>query len=117
MDCARLVVIVAAGIIKIRIVGDTVVIAKGAKAMGAIYSKGKKKQLIVVGRGTKVTFELASVEASGGGQVKLRATPTAKDDESRPFEMKSKLMIATKGMSFIGYVAGNQEIAIGAAKK
>ena len=93
---------------------DIVVIARGAKARGAIYSKGKKKQLIVVGRGTKVTFELTSIDASGGGQIKLRATPAAKDDESRVFEMKSKLMIATKGTSFIAYVAGKQEVVTAA---
>ena len=52
-------------------VGDTVVIPKGAEAIGAIVDGATKK---IFGMGGKMTFRLESVDAMDGQKVTIRAT-------------------------------------------
>ncbi len=85
---------------------DTLVVAKGSAANGAVYSREKKKLV----RGTKMNFHLASVVAVNGAKLKIRATPARKaDDESyRVLDAKS----AAQGAQFIGYVDGTQTLTL-----
>ena len=95
-------------------VGDTVVVTKGSAAIGTVYSREKKKQFVLVGRGTKVNFQLANVIAANGTKLKLRATiQTKKDEDSyRGIDSKSKEVAAAKGTQFIGYVDGPQTLKL-----
>ena len=92
---------------------EGVVIVKGSKAMGAIYSREKRKTIIMK-RGDKVNFQLASVVGVNGAKLKIRATPQRKadDDSYRAIDTKSKEMAATKGTQFIGYVDGAQTVTV-----
>ncbi len=95
-------------------VGDAVVVAKGSAAIGAVYSREKKKQFVGIGRGTKLNFQLANVIAANGTKLKLRATiQTKKDEDSyRGIDGKSKEVAAAKGTQFIGYVDGQQTLKL-----
>ena len=95
-------------------VGDTIVVVKGSDAIGAVYSREKKKQFVGIGRGAKVNFQLANVIAANGMKLKLRATiQTKKDDDSyRAIDSKSKEVAAVKGTQFIGYVDGQQTLKL-----
>ena len=92
---------------------EGVVIAKGSKAVGAIYSREKRKKIIMK-RGDKVSFQLASVTGVNGAKLKIRATPQKKadDDSYRAIDSKSKEMAAVKGTQFIGYVDGAQTVTV-----
>ena len=95
-------------------VGETVVVTKGSAAIGTVYSREKKKQFVVVGRGTKVNFQLANVIAANGTKLKIRATiQTKKDEDSyRGIDSKSKEVAAAKGTQFIGFVDGPQTLKL-----
>ena len=91
---------------------DTVIIAKGARATGEVYSGVKKKMF---GRESKVTYRLTQIVAVDGSTLKIRATPLAKDEESsnRPLETtgaKSKDLAAAKGSQITAYLAGGQAV-------
>ena len=90
---------------------DGVLIAKGSKAVGMIYSREKRKTIIMK-RGDKVNFQLASVTAASGAKLKVRATPQRKanEDSYRAIDSKSKDIAATKGTHFIGYIDGAQTV-------
>ena len=92
---------------------ESVVIAKGSKAVGAIHSREKRKKIIMK-RGDKVSFQLASVTGVNGAKLKIRATPQRKadDDSYRAIDSKSKEMAAVKGTQFIGYVDGAQTVTV-----
>ena len=92
---------------------EGVVIAKGSKAVGAIYSREKRKKIIMK-RGDRVSFQLASVTGANGAKLKIRATPQKKagDDSYRAIDSKSKEMAAVKGTQFIGYVDGAQTVTV-----
>lgn len=92
---------------------DGVLVAKGSKAVGAIYSREKRKNFIMK-RGDKVSFQLANVTAVNGAKLKIRATPQRKadDDSYRAIESRSKELAAAKGAQFIGYVDGAQTVAV-----
>ena len=97
--------------------GDTVVIAKGAAATGAVVDVAGKKKFLGMG-GSKVTFRLTQVDAVDGHKLNLRATPAknANGPGQRPLEpagkKPSKDLIAAAGMDYIGYIDGEQTASI-----
>ena len=86
-------------------VDGKVVVVKGATAKGVIVDKLKKKLLVI---GAKTTYQFTEVSASGGGTLKLRATPRAFEGSG-----KDKKLAAAKGGTFVGYVDGEQKLAVG----
>ena len=91
----------------IKIGGETV-IAKGATAHGELVNREKKKQFLVVGRGTKITIHLATVDSPDGAKLKLR-------DEPRPIENqgpKSKTVAVSKGTTTVAYTTGAQAVRL-----
>jgi len=95
-------------------VGDTVVIPKGAEAVGAIVDGAKKKMLVLTG---KITFRLETVDAVGGQTVTIRATEARRKDGSskRPLNTgggKSKNVAAAAGGEYVGYVDGANTVVV-----
>jgi hypothetical protein len=86
-------------------VEDTVVIPKGAEAVGVIVDGAKKK---VFGIGGKMTFRLERVNAVDGQKVAVRATPS----RNRNGLSKRLLKPATAGAEYLGYVDGSNTITI-----
>jgi serine/threonine-protein kinase len=94
-------------------VGGTVVIPKGAKALGEVHSSVKKRMF---GRESKVTYRLLEATSVNGTPLKIRATPSAKDGDAagRPLDPsgnKSKDIAAPKGTQVPAYLVGNQAVA------
>ena len=95
-------------------VEDTVVIARGATATGAIVDGAKKR---ILGIGGKVTFRLERVGAVNGQQVTIRATEGRHRDGSskRPVNTsasKSKGVAAAAGGDYMGYVDGANTVTV-----
>jgi hypothetical protein len=95
-------------------VGDTVVIPKGAEAVGAIVDGAKKKMLILTG---KITFRLDTVDAVGGQKVTIRATEVRRKDGSSKRQLntgggKSKNVAAAAGDEYMGYVDGATTVVV-----
>ena len=95
-------------------VEDTVVIARGATATGAIVDAAKKR---ILGIGAKVTFRLERVDAVDGQQVTIRATEVRHRDGSskRPVNTsarKSKGVAAAAGGDYMGYVDGANTVTV-----
>jgi len=89
-------------------VGGEIAIAAGSRAAGELFGKAKKKQFLVVGRGTKITVQLNTVDAPDGAKLKFR-------EEARPIEtpgLKSKTLAVAKGAVTVGYTAGAQAIRL-----
>ena len=95
-------------------VGDTVVISRGAEAIGAIVDGARRK---ILGIGGRITFRLERVDAVGGQHVNLRATPAPSRDGSskRPVNIslvKSKEMAAAAGAEYVGYIDGANTVLV-----
>ena len=90
----------------IRIGGETV-IAKGATAAGEL-SGIEKKKFLGVGRGTKVTVTLTTVNSPDGAKLKFKAEPRTVETPGP----KSKTIAVAKGAVAIGYTAGAQAIRV-----
>lgn len=96
-------------------VDDTLVIRKGAAALGLVVDAAKKKMMVL---GNKMTFSLNRVDAVDGQTVPLRATPVAHDDKEipkRPVETGSKHvkdLAASAGTAYSGYVVGPKTITV-----
>jgi serine/threonine protein kinase len=97
-------------------VGDKTVIAKGSTVSGAVTGESGKKFL---GMGkNKLTFRLTQVEAVDGRKIAVRATSGKNGDGPtiRPFETvkgtKSKGYAALQGTTYIGYIDGDQMVAV-----
>ena len=95
-------------------VGDTVVIPKGAEAIGAIVDGAKKK---ILGFGGKITFRLEKVDAVDGQKVTIRATQARRRDGSskRPVNTiggKSKEVAAAAGAEYLGYIDGANTVMV-----
>jgi serine/threonine protein kinase len=92
--------------------GGSVVIARGAPVTGEIASKAGKKFL---SKG-KLTFRLLKVEGVDGKPLKVRATPAdGPAGSSRPVDTKgsrSKTLAAARGAEYIGYIDGEQIVAV-----
>jgi hypothetical protein len=95
-------------------VNDTVVIAKGAAATGAIVDAAKKK---ILGIGGKMTFRLVTVEAVDGEKVAIRVTPAARSDGPPkrtldPGVGRSKDGAGAAGTVYTGYIDGARTISV-----
>ena len=87
-------------------VGAETVIQAGAKAVGEFASREKKKQFLVVGKGTKVMVQLKTVEGLNGAKLKLR-------DAARQIEtpgLKSKTIAVAKGAPLTARTEGRQAV-------
>ncbi len=98
-------------------IGDSIVIAKGAQARGEVYAREKRKQLIVAGRGTKLSLALLTVEAVNGTKLNIRATSATKTDKVSTRGLESggtrpKNLAATKGLVVLGYINGTQTVTL-----
>lgn len=89
------------------------VIAKGARATGAIYVQDGKRQ--VLSGGNKVTIQLRQVAALDGTQLNIRALAAPGPDPKRTLEasgQRPKTVIIPKGAATIAYVAGEQAVRL-----
>jgi serine/threonine-protein kinase len=89
-------------------VGDLLVIRKGALARGVVAAAGEKKFL----RDTKATMRLESIEAVDGQHIKIREAvgkerrPRTLEPSNKDARSKDKSILAPKGTEFIAYVDG-----------
>jgi len=86
-------------------VEDTVVIPRGAEAIGVIVDGAKKK---ILGIGGKMTFRLERVDAVNGRKVTIRATPSP----NRNGISKRSLKPATAGTEYLGYIDGSNTVTV-----
>ena len=96
-------------------VGNKTVIAKGATVTGAVTGETKKKFLGIGGH--KLTFRLSQVQAVDGRKIAVRAMAGKSDGTAiRTFDTgkgpKSKGYAALQGTVYIGYVDGDQMVAV-----
>jgi hypothetical protein len=97
-------------------VGNKLVIAKGATVVGSVTGETKKKFLGIGGH--KLTFRLTQVEAVDGRKLAVRAMAGKSDDgpAMRTFETgknsKAKGYAAVQGTEYIGYIDGDQMVAV-----
>jgi serine/threonine protein kinase len=86
-------------------VGDTVVIPKGAEAIGVIVDGAKKR---IFGIGGRITFRLERVDAVDGQKVTIRATPARRSGLSkRPVNAG-----AAAGAEYMGYIDGANTVMV-----
>jgi serine/threonine-protein kinase len=96
-------------------VGDLLVIRKGALARGVVAAAGEKKFL----RDTKATMRFESIEAVDGQHVKIRESvgkdrkPRSLEPMSKDARSKDKSILAPKGTEFVGYVDGGAVVKAG----
>jgi len=101
-------------------VGDALVIAKGATAVGSVTSAKKKGML---GQGGKLTISIDQVKAVDGQNIRMRATSGREGDDklgktvaiavlAGPFALlvKGKDITAPKGQAFSAYIDETKEI-------
>jgi hypothetical protein len=97
-------------------VGDKTVVAKGATVTGAVTGEAGKKFLGIGGK--KLTFRLAQADAVDGRKLAVRAMAGKNQDGPtiRPFDTgkasKAKGYAALQGTTYIGYVDGDQVVAV-----
>ncbi len=94
------------------LIGDSLVIRKGAPVTGELVDKSKKKFLV---KTTKPTFRLLQVTAADGSKLKVRATADGAAKSERqldPHPAPPKDFAAKTGDEFIGYVDGAQDVTI-----
>lgn len=96
------------------LVGDTVVIRRGAAAIGAIVDAPKRR---IFGFGRRMTFRLERVNAVDGQKVTIRATQTRRRDGSskRPVNAFAKSagdVAAAAGTEYIGYTDGTNTVMV-----
>jgi hypothetical protein len=87
--------------------GETV-IAKGAAATGEFYSREKKKQFLVVGRGSKTMVQMHTVEAPDGAKLQLNVEPRSIETPG----LKSKTIAVAKGSVTVAQTDGRQAIRV-----
>jgi hypothetical protein len=99
------------------LVGNDVVISKGAAVTGQVVGEAKKKALVLE---SKMTFEVQQVDAVGGQTLKVRATPAATSSKravdsgtNAGAKKKPKDIAAAAGTQFVVYIDGNQSISVG----
>jgi hypothetical protein len=103
-------------------VGDRVVIAKGATAVGHVVDVEPRKRL---GRAGKLNFALDHVKAPDGSNVRLRASSTKKGDDKTGtvivgsvllsplfLIMRGKDVSIPRGTEIMAYVDGDREVAL-----
>ena len=98
-------------------VNGKTVIAKGATVTGAVAGESAKKGFLGI-KGHKLTFRLTQAEAVDGRKLAVRAMAGKSDDGAtvRSFETgkgsKSKGYAALQGTVYIGYIDGDQMVAV-----
>ncbi len=98
-------------------VGDKTVIAKGATVTGVVAGESGKKKFLGIG-GHKLTFRLTQAQAVDGRKLAVRAMAGKSEDGPtiRTFETgkgtKSKGYAALQGTLYIGYIDGDQVVAV-----
>jgi serine/threonine-protein kinase len=93
------------------VVNSSVAIAAGATATGEVV--GVKKGIL--GRGSKPTFKLISVDGVDGTKIALRATPGSGDKAERvlePSNRKDKTLLAPAGTEYLGYIDGAHSVTV-----
>ena len=95
------------------LVGDTVVIAKGAIVTGEIAEKSKKKFII---KSSKATYRLLDVTAVDGSKLKVRTLPGNGGKRERPLaphgHAPPKDLAASAGDEFVAYIDGDQTVKL-----
>jgi serine/threonine protein kinase len=97
-------------------VGDKIVIAKGATVIGAVVGETGKKKFLGLG-GHKLTFRLTQAEAVDGRKLAVRALAGKSEDgpTMRSFETgkspKAKGYAALQGAVYIAYIDGDQIVS------
>lgn len=98
-------------------VGDKIVIAKGATVTGEVMGETGKKKFLGIG-GRKLTFRLSQAEAVDGRKLTVRASAGKSEDGPtiRSFDTgkgsKPKGIAALHGTVYIGYIDGDQMVAV-----
>jgi serine/threonine protein kinase len=87
-------------------VGDTVVIPKGAEAIGSIVDGAKKR---ILGFGSKITFRLERADAVDGQKVTIRATEARRRDGS---SKRSATAGTGVGAEYLGYIDGANTVMV-----
>ena len=96
------------------LVDYSVVIPKGARAVGAIVDGARKK---ILGIGGKITFRLESVAAVDGQNVSIRATETPRQvgpskQTVAAGARKSRDVASAAGTGYLGYVDGPNTVLL-----
>jgi hypothetical protein len=98
-------------------VGGKTVIAKGATVTGVVAGESGKKGFLGLG-GHKLTFRLTQADAVDGRKLAVRAMAGKSEDGPtiRPFDTgkasKAKGYAALHGTVYIGYIDGDQIVAV-----
>jgi serine/threonine-protein kinase len=96
------------------LVGQALVIARGAAVTGQIVSAGKKN---ILGRTGKPTFRLVQADAVDGSKLKVRAVPGRRLDDKaersiEPAGYRGKELLAPAGSQYLAYVEGDQTVIV-----
>jgi serine/threonine protein kinase len=98
-------------------IDDKIVIAKGATVTGSIAQPGRKGKFLGIG-GAKMSFQLERVDAVDGKKLNVRASAGRRTDGPtlRSLETakgtKTKGLGAAQGTEYIGYIDGEQTVAV-----
>jgi serine/threonine protein kinase len=96
-------------------VGGRRVIAKGATASGAVVSRQRKKQLLIIGRGTKIIVAINAVTAVSGSRLHLRATAAPESESAVAIESKGskpKDVAVARGALTTAFTSGRQTVSL-----
>ena len=99
-------------------IGDKTVIAKGATVTGAVTGESNKKKFLGIGGGHKLMFRLVQVDAVDGKKLAVRAIAGRSEDgvTVRSFDTnkgsKTKGYVAMQGTVYVGYIDGDQTVAV-----
>jgi hypothetical protein len=96
------------------VVGNSVVLAKGAAVRGEVLEPGKKG--IIIRRGGKPAFRLVDAAAVDGSKLAVKASPGRSGDKNEhniePPGHRGKESLASKGTVYLGYFDGDQTVAV-----
>lgn len=96
------------------LIGQALVIAKGAAVSGEIVSAGKKN---ILGRTGKPMFRLTQADAVDGSKLKVRAVPGRRLDDKaersiEPAGHRGKELLAPAGSQYLAYIEGDQTVIV-----
>ena len=87
-------------------VGGTIVIAEGATARGVLVGLEKKRQFLMVGRGTRAVIRLLTVEGPEGARLALRDGDENLDNQGP----KAKTVVVSRGTTTVARTMGVQAV-------
>jgi len=99
-------------------IGEKTVIAKGATVTGAVTGESGKKKFLGIGGGHKLMFRLVQVDAVDGKKLAVRALAGRSGEgvTVRSFDTnkgsKAKGYVAMQGTVYVGYIDGDQTVAV-----